>query len=96
MPLILDGDLQLVNEFDGDICLTILEEGEGGVFMEVSSQQYDTYTGDYIVIPTTAEQVLSTQDKIMLDDVTITKVPYYETSNPSGGKTVYIASEIGG
>lgn len=36
------------------------------------------------------EQVLETQDKLMLDDVTVLAIPYFETSNPSDGLTVYI------
>ena len=44
------------------------------------------YEGEYTVIPkANAPTVLAT--------VTVTKIPYYETSNPTGD-TVYIASEV--
>lgn len=52
------------------------------------------YTGDYEVTPRAAtEVVLPTEGLVMSDDVTVRKIPYYETSNPTG-KTVYIASEV--
>ena len=50
----------------------------------------DPYEGEYEVTPRTEEQVLATRNKRMLDDVTVHEIPYYETSNPQGGVTVYI------
>lgn len=51
------------------------------------------YEGSYEVIPKAFESsVLQTRDKYLTDDVTVTKVPYFEVSNESG-KTVYIANE---
>lgn len=53
-----------------------------------------TYQGDYTVIPKAREEViLPTKDLVMTDDVTVNKVPYFETSNLTG-KTIYIASEV--
>lgn len=52
------------------------------------------YLGEYEVTPTTSTQVLPTKDTVMIDNVTIKKVPYYETENEFGGSTVYIASEV--
>lgn len=52
------------------------------------------YEGDYIVTPKVDQQKLDTKDAIMRDDVTILAIPYFETSNNSGGNTVYIAKEI--
>lgn len=52
------------------------------------------YTGEYTIIPKADEaQILQTKDKRMTDDLTVTKVPYFETSNEHG-KTIYIASEV--
>lgn len=48
------------------------------------------YTGDYDVIPDPdVMQTLQTSGKQMIDNVTVQKIPYYETSNPYG-ETVYI------
>ena len=52
----------------------------------------EEYTGPYLVTPQAYEnQILQTKDKTCTDDVTVLKVPKYETSNLAGGKTVYIA-----
>lgn len=54
----------------------------------------DVYEGEYVVVPKAHEStILETRDKTMTDDVTVTKVPYYETSNLTG-ETVYIAAEV--
>ena len=50
----------------------------------------ETYDGTYIVIPKAVEQSLDTSAKYMKTDVTIEKIPYYETTNESGGYTVII------
>lgn len=55
----------------------------------------EVYTGAYEVTPKAwEEQVLATDGKLMTDDVTVFRVPYYETSNLFDGKTAYIAEEI--
>lgn len=51
------------------------------------------YGGSYSVTPKVTEQVLPTKDRSMLDDITIFQVPFQETDNPSGGKTVVIGLE---
>lgn len=54
---------------------------------------YDVYDGQYEVTPSAHNPiVLETREKLMADDVTVNKIPYYETSNESG-LTVYIADE---
>lgn len=54
------------------------------------------YTGEYDVIPTFELQTLPTADKTMANDVTIEAIPVSRTSNPAGGKTVYIGGTING
>lgn len=54
----------------------------------------ELYAGEYNVIPKAAEeQRLPCAGKKMEKDVTVQRVPYYETSNDTG-ITVYIASEV--
>lgn len=53
----------------------------------------DDYEGAYTVTPRFYEQTLETQGKYMHGDVTVLEIPYFETSNLSGGTTVYIATE---
>ena len=53
------------------------------------------YTGAYEVTPKAwEEQILETEGKLMSDDVTVFRVPYYETINLFDGKTAYIAEEV--
>lgn len=53
------------------------------------------YDGDYEVIPLAFQDIiLPTKDKKMMGDVVVKEVPYYETSNLSGGVTVYIAGKV--
>ena len=69
------------------------EEGaiEGTIAKYTASVVYD---GDYIVTPRAHEEVvLETSDKLLTDDVTILKIPYFETHNDYG-ETIYIGSEI--
>lgn len=55
---------------------------------------YHAYDGDYVVIPKAYDaQILPTANKVMIDDVEVLKVPYFETSNENG-ITVYIAREV--
>lgn len=52
------------------------------------------YEGEYEVTPKLhITQTLDTDGKYMRDDVVVLEVPYYETSNESGGTTVYICTE---
>lgn len=91
---IYEGELSLQTTYDGELITDNIYEGELGVFYAVTQHDTDVYTGEYVVIPKVIEQTLETQNKLMLDDVTVKEVPYYETSNTSGGLTVYIAQEI--
>ena len=53
------------------------------------------YTGDYEVTPLAWEdQTLETEGKEMLQNVTVFKVPKWDTANPSGGRTCYIACTV--
>ena len=48
------------------------------------------YTGEYDVTPKFSQTTLATKDKTMADDVTVRAIPVSRTTNPSGGKTIYI------
>lgn len=52
---------------------------------------YDEYKGSYDVTPDAHNAVvLETKDKLMMDDVTVFKIPVWEVSNPQNGQTIYI------
>ena len=51
------------------------------------------YTGVYTITPDITPVVLPTRDKLMAEDVTVCKIPLWETGNPQGGKTILIGGE---
>lgn len=63
-----------------------------GEHLSVLTSELPDYDGAYIIIPAAVDQVMPTNMHSMRDDVTVTAVPYYETSNEAGGMTVSILS----
>ena len=53
----------------------------------------EPYEGPYDVTPKVTAQTLPTAKKLMRDDVSVRAIPYFDVSNPAGGKTNYIAKE---
>ena len=52
---------------------------------------YDIYTGQYeITALPEVEQILRTEKKILLADIVVKPIPYYEVTNDAGGITVSI------
>lgn len=56
----------------------------------------DIYDGEYEVTPNFETQILETAQKTMIDDVTVEPIPVSRTSNPEGGKTIYIGGNLNG
>ena len=54
----------------------------------------EPYIGEYTIIPKVEAQTMPTKGKVMSDDVTVKKIPYFDVSNNSGGSTVYIGNEV--
>ena len=54
----------------------------------------ELYPGPYNVTPKVGAQTMSTKGCVMAENVTVKAIPIYETSNASGGSTIYIAKEI--
>lgn len=58
------------------------------------SEDISPYVGSYKVTPKVANPVmLAVKDKRMVEDVIIEKIPQFEVSNTSGGKTFIIGEE---
>lgn len=57
-------------------------------------QELEPYTGEYAVTPAVTAQTIHTAQKRMTQDMIIREIPYYATSNPQKGETVYIGSEV--
>lgn len=49
------------------------------------------YAGEYTVTPKTSSQTLETRDRVMTENLTVGKIPYFEVTNTANGKTVTIA-----
>ena len=64
-------------------------------FQEVSViDEIEAYDGPYVITPAIDSQVLPTAQKRMTDNMTVKAIPYFQTSNPQMGETVYIGSEV--
>ena len=67
-------------------------EVDMGQVMEVPTAP--PYLGEYEVVPKVyAEQTLPTSGKLLGRDVLVHKIPQFEVSNGSGGKTLIIGQE---
>lgn len=54
----------------------------------------EPYAGSYEVVPKVAQStILETANKVLAKDVTVKKIPQFEVSNDSGGKTFIIGEE---
>lgn len=54
----------------------------------------EVYKGDYVVTPKVDGQTIPTKGKVLIKDMTVNPIPFFDVSNTSGGSTVYIAKEI--
>lgn len=61
------------------------------VIVQVGGEPYE---GEYEVTPKVSSQTLPTAKKLMKDDVMVKAIPYFDVSNPAGGQTIYIGSEL--
>ena len=78
------GNISPINKINGNITYGI---GEGDAS--------PVYNGEYNVTPLAFEEtVLLTKDTKLIENIVVKEIPYYETSNPSGGNTVYIAGQV--
>ena len=95
--VVIEGELSLSHQICGEIELTSLICGEIDKVIFIDTVQREHYAGPYVVTPLVLNPiVLETKDKMMDDDVTVLKVPYLETANPSGGNTAYIGENANG
>nr|DAL30398.1 MAG TPA_asm: hypothetical protein [Caudoviricetes sp.] len=66
-----------------------------GTLSAQSVIEADIYDGEYTVHSEAHEvQTLPTANKHLVKNITVKKIPYFETSNLSDGITAYIGSEV--
>ena len=74
--------------------VSILEASLSGVVSIPAAITVPFYEGEYVVTPKVeSDSVLPTNGKQMQQDVTVLKIPQFEVSNESGGKTLIIGEE---
>lgn len=52
------------------------------------------YEGSYEVTPKVKAQTVPTAQKYLTADMTVKAIPYSDTSNTAGGRTIYIAEVL--
>lgn len=73
---------------------TIEVQLQNVVLISVEGKKYE---GEYDITPSTYnDKVLATQNLVMTRDVTVRKIPQFEVSNTSNGKTLIIGEEYYG
>lgn len=93
--IIIDQPDEMVIEGECFEVETIEDDGEWGVCVGINGRELPAYIGPFRVVPLIAsEQILQTANKSVYQDIEVTKIPVYETTNPSGGLTVFIGGDI--
>lgn len=73
---------------------TIEVQLQNVVLISVEGKKYE---GEYDITPSTYnDKVLATRNLVMSRDVTVRKIPQFEVSNTSDGKTLIIGEEYYG
>ena len=88
-----DYRLSLTVEYPAEAALAVEEDGEtalalGEPYVDGHASEYE---GPYVVrhAPFLA-QTLATEGLLMANDVTVEEIPFFKTTNPSGGYTAII------
>ena len=56
----------------------------------IPNREYPFYSGGYNFTPAIEEQVISTKNKTMLQNIKVNSIPCQEEINSSGGRTITI------
>lgn len=71
--------------------LSVVREISGGLTIPPGGSAIPIYEGAYEITPLAqTDTVMETKGKRMTENVTVLEIPYYETTNESGGYTVII------
>lgn len=82
--VVIGGECSLETRIEGDCDLTSMVEGDPDVLVvEGGGQTYPHYSGSYTVNPSTSQQVLQTDGKVMDDDVTVQAMQAGSATTPA-------------
>lgn len=87
----LQGSVIARQPLSGDVAEKRKLQGDVNVGGTIKPEDYE---GDYSVTPKVDSQVLATKAKYMVDDLVIKEIPFFDTSNTSGGRTIYIGDSV--
>lgn len=86
-------DISLIWDAGREDIVMLLDDG-GDLILDSDSAvivTYKEYEGEYTVVPILYnDQVLPTQKRLMMEDLTVKAIPIVQTTNPHGGQTVVI------
>ena len=73
--VVIDGDLLMVTQSDGDLDLDIQQDGEAGEVIKVVDYDHPIYDGPIEITPSRETQVLETQGKILITNIVANPIP---------------------
>ena len=73
--VVIDGDLLMVTQSDGDLDLDIQQDGEEGEVIKVVDYDHPIYDGPIEITPSRETQVLETQGKILITNIVANPIP---------------------
>lgn len=73
--VVIDGDLLMVTQSDGDPDLDIQQDGEAGEVIKVVDYDHPIYDGPIEITPSRETQVLETQGKILITNIVVNPIP---------------------
>lgn len=92
----ISGNLDIDKTISGNVIQGVSKTISGNVIQGIGKGEViPIYEGNYNILPLAfQETILQTKNKKLVNNIIIREIPYYETSNPSGGNTVYIAGQV--
>lgn len=92
--VVLDGEISLLNQIEGELSLNAEYDGAIGEVIVVAEHDLPTYTGPTMINPDFVGTSLPTMNKVLAQNITIKPIEVQTVSNLAGGKTVYIGGII--
>lgn len=73
--VVLDGEISLINQIEGELSLNAEYDGEIGEVIVVAEHDLPTYTGPTVITPSEDTQTLMTADKVVTKNIVVNPIP---------------------
>lgn len=73
--IVIDGEVSLLLSDDGDTTLMIQDDGDACVSIVGTAEERETYEGPYELTPGAVDQVLETENRILLQNILVHAIP---------------------